>query len=120
MFLYCSSDVTCDNKTVDLNAMDSYCADSSKFLESILLKYFTFFGKMTVKQAYLWSCHVTFLYFFLFIERATYININISTVPNVMILNIVTTWLSGRGTEMLSVVPNMHRYQLYLIINTFL
>ena len=89
-------------------------------LESILLKFVTFFGKITVKQAYMWSCHVAFLYFFLFIERATDININISTVPNVIILSIVTTWLSGRGTEMLSVVPNMHHYRLYLIINTFL
>ena len=120
MFLYCFSDVTCDNKTVDLNAMDSYCTDSSKFLESIILKFVTFFGKITVKQASLWSYHVTFLYFFLFIERATYININIFTVPNVMILNIVTTWLSCRGTETLSVVPKMHRYRLYFIINKFL
>ena len=111
MFLYCFSDVTCDNKTVDLNAMDSYCADSvCKFLESILLKFVTFFGKITVKQAYLWSCHVAFLYFFLFIERATYININISTVPNITILNIIITWLSGRGTETLS------KHALLLII----
>ena len=110
MFLYYFSDVTCDNKTVDLNAMDSYCADSVVNSRVNFVKFVTYFGKITVKQAYLWSCHVAFLYFFLFIERATDININISTIPNIMILNIVTTWLSGRGTETLSVVPNMHCY----------